>query len=337
MKKVLIGIAAFILLIIGFAYVLPRNVLVERSIIINASEEAVFEQINTMKNWETWSPWHKIDPNMKIEYFGPEKGQGAGYTWDSENPDAGKGKLALSVSEPYSRITTEMDFMEKGTGSADFTFEKTENGIKLIWSMNADMGNNPIGRIFGLFMDKMLGDDFEEGLKGIKEAAEATAKWSYDIKVMEVPSFKAISIIDSVSASSKADIGPVLSAKLGQLYGELVTFMVTNQLNQPDAPVFAIYHSWTGTSTVLEAGIPIDSEVKGNNRVNFINTYAGKAIVCKHYGPYENTEKAHYEIDEWAKANDVEIAGAPWEVYVTDPGQEKDSSKWLTEIYYPVK
>jgi len=28
--------------------------------------------------------------------------------------------------------------------------------------------------------------------------------------------------------------------------------------------------------------------------------------------------------------------GGPWEVYATDPGAEPDTSKWLTEIWFPV-
>ena len=33
----------------------------------------------------------------------------------------------------------------------------------------------------------------------------------------------------------------------------------------------------------------------------------------------------------------LEGAGAPWEVYVTDPGAEPDQSKWRTEIFFPVR
>ncbi|ALO14213.1 Transcriptional regulator, effector-binding domain/component [Salinivirga cyanobacteriivorans] len=33
----------------------------------------------------------------------------------------------------------------------------------------------------------------------------------------------------------------------------------------------------------------------------------------------------------------LEAAGSPWEVYLTDPQTEKDTSKWLTKMYQPVK
>ena len=31
----------------------------------------VYDQVNTLKNWENWSPWHKIDKGMKLTYSGP--------------------------------------------------------------------------------------------------------------------------------------------------------------------------------------------------------------------------------------------------------------------------
>lgn len=53
-------------------------------------------------------------------------------------------------------------------------------------------------------------------------------------------------------------------------------------------------------------------------------------------GAYDEAGKVHYGIMEYIKANNIELIGAPWEVYVTDPSEEPDTSLWITEIYYPV-
>jgi AraC family transcriptional regulator len=42
-------------------------------------------------------------------------------------------------------------------------------------------------------------------------------------------------------------------------------------------------------------------------------------------------------LTEWMKSEGLEAAGAPWEVYVTDPGAEPDQSKWRTDIFFPVR
>jgi len=40
---------------------------------------------------------------------------------------------------------------------------------------------------------------------------------------------------------------------------------------------------------------------------------------------------------KFIEENEKEINGASWEVYITDPMSEPDTSKWVTQIYYPVK
>lgn len=169
LKTIGIVLLCIIILAVVVAYLLPRHVHVERSATIPASPEVVFNQVNNLKNWEEWSPWHDIDQDMEIVYSGPEMGAGASYSWFSSNPEAGQGKLTIVESLPYSLITTELDFAEQGTATAQYTFVPTADGTLMTWSMESDMGNNPIGRYFGLFMDNMLGRDFEKGMENIKE------------------------------------------------------------------------------------------------------------------------------------------------------------------------
>ena len=45
-------------------------------------------------------------------------------------------------------------------------------GTQVTWTMNGDMGANPLYRWMGLFMDKMVGPDFDAGLANLKALAE---------------------------------------------------------------------------------------------------------------------------------------------------------------------
>lgn len=176
LKTIGIVLLCIIILTVGVAYLLPRHIHVERSATIPASPEVVFNQVNNLKNWEKWSPWHDIDPDMEIVYSRPEMGAGASYSWSSNNPAAGQGKLTIMESLPYSLITTELYFAEQGTATAQYTFVPVDEGTLMTWSMESDMGNNPIGRYFGLFMDKMLGSDFEKGMENIKEVVASRSE-----------------------------------------------------------------------------------------------------------------------------------------------------------------
>jgi AraC family transcriptional regulator len=43
------------------------------------------------------------------------------------------------------------------------------------------------------------------------------------------------------------------------------------------------------------------------------------------------------EFQQTMKAQGLKGTGDPWEVYVTDPGDEPDPSKWQTELVYPIE
>ncbi|HEY8402457.1 MAG TPA: SRPBCC family protein [Cytophagaceae bacterium] len=175
MKKIrliLYSIIALLLLFVIGSLFLPSQVHIERTLTIKASDGEVFNQVNNLKNWEKWSPWHQLDPNIKITYSEPASGEGAYYSWTSEDQRVGEGKLTIKQSIPAQLIVTEMDFMKHGKSEGKFTFEKTNEGTKITWSMDTNMGMHPVKKYFGLFMKNMVGDDFEKGLNTLKKLME---------------------------------------------------------------------------------------------------------------------------------------------------------------------
>lgn len=173
MKKALLIIGGLILLIVLGGFLISPDVHVERSIVVNAPAEKVFDQVNSFPNWAAWSPWAKMDPNMKHEYTGPESGVGHKDTWTSEEKNVGSGSQEIVTSVPGELMESELDFGENGTGKGFFKFETEGEGTKVTWGMEADMGNNPIARYMGLMMDKMMGPVFDQGLNDLKAHVES--------------------------------------------------------------------------------------------------------------------------------------------------------------------
>ena len=173
LRRIVLIITAIIVLLIIVAYLLPRHTHIERSLLINSTSNQLFEQVNTLKNWPKWSPWHKIDPNMHIEYLEYAQGVGAKYTWESTNKQVGNGSLTIIESIPFDTIVTEMDFMENGKARSSFIFTKNEFGTLVTWTMESDLGWNPMSRYFGLMMDRLIGPDFEKGLANLRDVAIA--------------------------------------------------------------------------------------------------------------------------------------------------------------------
>ncbi len=165
-----------ILLLLGGLYLggmaLSPRFHVERSVQIAASPDKIYPLVANPRHWKRWSVWNQRDPSMAIEYSGPESGSGAAWAWKSQRE--GDGKMTFTNAESPHRLGYELFFPDFGTISrGEFRIESSSpNNSRVSWSMDGDMGSNPLFRWIGLFSDKMVGADFEAGLAGLKALAE---------------------------------------------------------------------------------------------------------------------------------------------------------------------
>jgi Polyketide cyclase / dehydrase and lipid transport len=176
-RKFLIGVAAVIAILMLVIVTRPATFHVERSITMAAPPESAFAQVNDFHAWPAWSPWEKLDPQMKKTFEGPPAGVGSKYAW-SGNDQVGEGRMTIEKSERPSTVRIKLEFLKpfEATNVTTFTIAPAPGGSKVTWAMDGE--NNFMSKAAGLFMDmdKMIGGDFEKGLADLKTAAETAAK-----------------------------------------------------------------------------------------------------------------------------------------------------------------
>ncbi len=176
-KKILLGLAALIILVCIVASFQSDDLRVTRSATLAAPPEAVFKVVNDFRQWDGWSPWSKLDPAMKKSLEGPPEGVGAIYRWSGNN-QVGEGSTTLTESKPVEKIGMKLAFVRPFAGTSDvqFTFAPEGAGTKVTWTMHS---KKPfLGKVMGLFMDceKMCGDQFSEGLASLGKIVAGAAK-----------------------------------------------------------------------------------------------------------------------------------------------------------------
>lgn len=175
MRRIKVLLKVVVLLLVGFiaiAYLLPRTVTVSRSITINAAPGAIFPYVNSMAEMQKWSPWADLDPDMKTVLSGPETGVGNRFEWASDDPDVGAGSEIITQSIQDQQVVTKLNFGDMGTAEAAMMLEPSGAATHVTWDLVADMGMTPIGRWMGLFMDHMVGKQYETGLANLKSLIE---------------------------------------------------------------------------------------------------------------------------------------------------------------------
>jgi effector-binding domain-containing protein len=330
LKNVSIILLVLVILLIAIAYLLPNKVQVQKTSLIHAPTSTVFEQVNNLHNWEKWSPWFRLDTTMDIKYFGNAKGEGSGYEWKSENRKVGSGSLVIIASVPEDSILTELEFTSNQKIISSILFNSTDSGTMVTWGIEFKLGKNPFLRYIGLFMKKNIENDFAKGLENLDIYLKSQhLPVDMKIELTTIQSFNYISIRDTVIFND-------ISTKMGEYFGVLMEYMNRKNLVQTHAP-FAIYHSFTNDDADIEVGIGITQPVETKQPIISGKFNASNVVVADYYGPYNNISKAHELIQTWLAANNKKMKGPPYEFYVTDPSSEKDSTKWLTRVYYPVE
>ncbi len=171
--KILIGIAIMFAALAVFISTRPDDFRVSRSASMAASAQEVFTQVNNLHNWNAWSPWVKMDPEMKQAYEGPAEGAGARNVWAGGK--SGEGSMEITESRPNELVRIKLDFVKpfKAANDVEFTFKPEGDKTVVTWTMSGK--NNFVAKAIGLFMncEKMCGDQFNEGLSNMKTVVEA--------------------------------------------------------------------------------------------------------------------------------------------------------------------
>ena len=202
LKNIVFIIVALIAVMALVGLLLPSTSKIERSVVIQAPAEVVFDQVNDLKKNEAWTPWK--DTTMKITYGPVTEGKGAMSSWSSKN--MGNGTMTIVESVPASKIDLDLDFGSMGGAKAFWSFVPEGDGVKVTETMTSDAGMNPAKRWMSLMSDKMVGPYFEKGLAALKTVSEARAA---ELKAEQAASQQAAASAVDEAAPGAAGTTPI--------------------------------------------------------------------------------------------------------------------------------
>lgn len=171
LKKLLVVVGVLITLFVVTSFFISKDYSVERTIVINAEPSEIYPYIVDLKEWSKWGVWFKRDPNMELNFSGPDRAIGMRSEWKSDTE--GNGEMEITQLEHNRRVLYRLYFPDYDMGSTGaFEIRPTSNGSVVTWRDEGSVDNNPINRYFALMMDGMIGPDFEMGLENLKTLAE---------------------------------------------------------------------------------------------------------------------------------------------------------------------
>lgn len=164
-----LAVAAVSGIIVLIASTKPNEWTIQRQGTIPGVPAKVFPYMDDLHKFQEWSPWAKLDPNVKLTYGGPASGTGANFSWEGSSK-VGRGKMTITESRPNELVRCRLDFYKpmRCTNTQDFVLKPEGTQTVVTWIIN---GNAPF--FFKLFLvfasaDRMMGENLERGLANLK-------------------------------------------------------------------------------------------------------------------------------------------------------------------------
>ncbi len=336
MKKVGVVILFLIAAFIVTGYLLPRQVHIERSIVIERPAAMMFELLNSYRYFNEWSPWAGRDPKAQFSISGPESGVGARMSWVGDPQLVGSGWQQIVASKPYEQIDIKLDFDAQGIADTGFLLTTQGDSTQVTWFFDSDLTEGVnfldsfMARYFGLLFDRWVGGDYELGLTNLKKFAESLPVADFSQLQIERVNVTAQNIL-FVTTSSSQDPADIALA-MAEAYSEISAFMNRNGVSMSGQPM-AITRAWEEGSYQFDAAIPVANippELTGNIESGL--SPEGPAVRAVHHGAYDQMMPTYAKLAAYISAHGLQQGLVSWEHYISDPGSTAQTDM-ITNVY----
>jgi uncharacterized protein YndB with AHSA1/START domain len=173
MKTLLKIIGIIILLVIVYAVIamlaFSKEYHYEKSVVINAPKEKVWQHVGSLKAYNTWDPFSKEVKNITITYSGEGDRMGDSYHWKGDDSE---GEQSITEIAPNEKMVTKLHFIKPFEGDAKGTFILTPegSGTKVTWMIDNEL--NTMMKIMKPMMNSNMDKMFGQGLGDLKKLAE---------------------------------------------------------------------------------------------------------------------------------------------------------------------
>jgi len=173
MKTLLKIIGAIIVLIIIYAVIamlaFSKDYHYEKSIVINAPKDKVWQHTNSLKAYNTWDPFSKEIKNFSVTYSGAGDQIGDSYHWTGDDSE---GEQSIIEITPNEKLGTQLHFIKpfEGMAKSNIVLTPEGSGTKVTWMIDNEL--NTMMKIMKPMMDSNMDKMFGQGLGDLKKLAE---------------------------------------------------------------------------------------------------------------------------------------------------------------------
>jgi hypothetical protein len=308
MKKWIAIFCLFILTITSILYFLiPATQNASYQIIANCTDGGAARKITNKENWQLWWPGQKIN-DTTYSY------QNCTYRFD---------KILLNGIE-----TTIFNNKDSVKGFLQFAYFGNDS-TQFQWTGNQKFSANPFIRFQEYFELKKYRNNVEKLLADIKKIFDHPEN-IYGLKVATIK----IQESSMISFRSTLQHYPTTAEIYGMIQS-VKEYIQKKGGEEAGHPMLHVEIEGPATYEVMVA-IPTKTDLPAEGQFLLKKMSMGYMLKTEVKGGYNRVTEGEKELTNYLKDYKKNSPAIPFQSLVTDRLAETDSTKWITELYYPV-
>jgi len=306
MRIILIFLGVFIFLI-GIILLLPKQNQYSGKILVNCTPTAATRIMSDSKNWKLW--WPGEIQKDSIFLFKEQPVQIQTILLNGFYANISLGDIPAFI---------DIQFLSAPNKQSEFSYSYT-----LYYS------SNPFNKLLQFIKTSTVKSELDSLLNGIKINLEDIKK-VYGFEIIEERVPNAIHISNKKAFDHYPTTEDIYSS-----VDELYNYISKNEAKAVNAPIYNIFTPDDKTYQLMVA-VATDRPLPTNNIFLFKEMVRGKIIVGKSIGANSKIDQCLKQVEYFLKDHGRSSPAIQFNRLITDRRKEKDSTKWITTINYPV-
>ena len=310
MKKALVYVLVLIIALIAAIYIfIPNKLNIAREVVLKANSFGAYRGLADENSWSKWWPKTGSTNSSLPEYDG--------YQFEVRN------KL-------FKTLEVGLKGKDKEYSSGILFIPITRDSSAIRWEVPVETGNNPIHKLKLYFEARDIANTISALLKSMTPYLEKEEN-IYHLSV------KQSMVVDTAFVSNKAVFNHFPTAEeVYAMIQKLHDHISKQNAKENGYPMLNIDSSGANKEYEVMVAIATDRILPETADVKVKRMIQGNILVAEVTGGPSTIKDGLSQLNEYVRDHQKTPAAIPFQLLVTDRLKEKDTTKWVTELRYPV-
>ncbi len=201
--------------------------------------------------------------------------------------------------------------------------------LSIHWEFVKTSSSNPIQRIKNYFFTRQLNKNFHHIMEVMKEFME-TPKNLYGIEVQQT------TVTDTILMTIKTEINHYPQTEdVYKLVEKLRDYIKRSHAQETNEPMLNILEIDSARYQYMVA-IPVNKALPGKGEIKMKRMIPGNILVTEIRGGEETIADAFKSFDNLVSDYRKTSPAIPFQSLITNRQEVRDTSRWITKLYYPI-